>query len=73
MAKPVISGGRPPARSYQRPASGATTTIGTVVGMRASPASAGLIPRFRISSSGNSRPTPISAIPAMNWLIVAPR
>ena len=60
-------------RSYQRPASGATITIGTVAGISAMPANAGSICRFRISTSGKISPRPISAIPAMNWLSVAPR
>src|SRR5215212_10680039 len=70
---PTTSGRRPPARSYQRPARGATSTIGTVVGMRARPASAGLMPRLTISSSGKITPSPISAIPAKSWLSEAPK
>jgi len=37
-ANPAINGGRPPERSYHRLASGATITMGRVVGIGASPA-----------------------------------
>ena len=69
----MTSGGRPPVRSYQRPASGATKIIGSVVGISARPASAGVISRLRISSSGKITPSPISATPDSAWLTVAPR
>ncbi len=72
-ANPVTSGQRPPTLSYQRPASGAMITMGSVVGSSARPASPGDIWRLRISSSGNSRASPISPTPAMTWLIVAAR
>ena len=48
-------------------------TIGTVVGIRASPATRGSMVRLRIRSSGKITPSPISAIPASSWLSDAPR
>jgi len=70
---PVTSGQRPPTLSYQRPASGAMMTMGSVVGSSARPATPGDICRLRISSSGNSSASPISPMPAMTWLTVAAR
>ena len=72
-ANPATRGQRPPILSYQRPASGAMITMGIVVGSSARPARPGDICRLRISSSGKSRASPISPMPAMTWLTVAAR
>jgi hypothetical protein len=55
---PVSIGGRVPAVSYQRPTRGAIKISGTLAGSKASPATPGLIPRLRMSSSGRMTPSP---------------
>ena len=72
-AYPLVIGGRAPARSYQRPTRGAMAISGRLAGSRTSPATPGLMPRLRISSSGKMTPRPISAAPARPWLMTAVR
>ena len=54
-------------------ARGAMKISGRLAGSRASPASPGGIPRLRISNKGRMTPSPISAAPAVLWLITAVR
>ena len=70
---PAVTIARGPARSYTRPASGAATSSGSVIGSMPSPASIGVKPRMSWVKIAPKIVSPISANWAKNRTSVSPR